>query len=210
MSSAPSAPSDPSRHDRPPPRATAPAVAAVVASLLVLASALVVFLLRDTLTTRSVEGRPYAVASGAAGIATAGTGTTTPSRGPIAGTDPVAALTRQAAQDRSRVETFVGQWIPQISAKAPGLVVDGRTFDDAAVLADVIASRDRFPQALLLRSDDYTSFRRGGFWVTVVGTSFPTPQAANAWCDQHGLAPDDCFAKRLSHTEGPQGNTVPR
>ncbi|MFC7656332.1 hypothetical protein ACFQV8_07350 [Pseudonocardia benzenivorans] len=47
--------------------------------MLVLASALVVFLLRDTLTTRSVEGRPYAVASGAAGIATAGSGTTTPS-----------------------------------------------------------------------------------------------------------------------------------
>lgn len=185
-------------------------VAALVGSLLILASALAVYFFRDDLLVRPVAGSPYGVASGAPGIGSATAGPPTTSPGPIAGADPVAALTLQADQDRPRVEALVGQWIPQISAKAAGLVVAGRTYDDAAVLADVTASRARFPQALLLRSDDYTSFRRGGFWVTVVGRSFPTPQAANTWCDQQGLGPDDCFAKRLSHTAGPEGNALPR
>jgi hypothetical protein len=46
----------------------------------------------------------------------------------------------------------------------------------------------------------------------VVGLARPFAEgaAANAWCDRQGLDPDACFAKRLSRTGGPKGNTVTR
>lgn len=198
----------PASGSRPPPTATA--VAALVASLLVLASALTVFLLRDDLLNRRVVGTASAAAATAGGPGTGvGAGTTTPP-GSLSAGDPSAALQQQVGNDRSRAEGLVGRWVPQIGSKAPGLVVNGRTFDESSILADFTVSRSRFPQALLVRSDDFTSFRRGGFWVTLVAQPFATAQDANAWCDQQGLLRDDCFAKRLSHTEGPEGNSLAR
>ncbi len=38
----------------------------------------------------------------------------------------------------------------------------------------------------------------------------PRQTDANSWCSQNGYGVNDCFAKRLSHTDGPPGNTVPR
>jgi len=123
---------------------------------------------------------------------------------------PGEQLESQLERDRPAVESVVGRWIPQIGSKQVGTVDRGTTYDEAAIWADVLAAKARFPQAQLLRSDDYSSFRRGGFWVLVVAVPFAGPEEANAWCLAEGLGPDDCFAKRLSHSEGPQGNTVPR
>ena len=104
----------------------------------------------------------------------------------------------------------MGSWVPQISSKAVGTVVDGRTFDEAAIVAEIEAAKARYPQAVVVRSDDYTSFRRPGFWVTLVAAPSSGPDGVNSWCDASGLGRDDCFAKRLSHSDGPAGNTVPR
>lgn len=123
---------------------------------------------------------------------------------------PAAALEAQRADDAATVETLVGQWVPQVSAKSVGLVVDGVTFDEQRILADYQALAQRYPDAVLLRSADYTSFRAAGFWVTVVPRTFPSAADANAWCDGEGFASEDCFAKRLSRTEGPEGNSAPR
>ena len=66
------------------------------------------------------------------------------------------------------------------------------------------------PSSVLTRSERFTSFRGQDFWVTLAAEPFDTAEAANAWCVTQALAPDDCFAKRLSHSDGPSGNTRPR
>ncbi|GAA1862536.1 hypothetical protein GCM10009836_48540 [Pseudonocardia ailaonensis] len=123
---------------------------------------------------------------------------------------PGTLLTQEVLADRPAVESLVGTWIPQLGSKQVGLVVNGVRFDEAAIWGDFQNIRTRFPQALLLRSDDYRSFRSAGFWVTVMPLRFSTPQDANRWCASVTLSADDCFAKRLSHTEGPEGNSQPR
>jgi hypothetical protein len=137
---------------------------------------------------------------------------TSASASPVAAA-PVAPRTQLDAAvqtDRSAVERVVGQWVPQIGSKAVGTQADGTVYDEAAILADYRRAKARFPAAVLLRSDDYMSFKRGGFWVVVVATPFASAAAANSWCDAQGLGPDGCFAKRLSHADGPTGNTMPR
>jgi len=105
---------------------------------------------------------------------------------------------------------LVGKWVPQLSSKREGDVVDGTRYDAAAVLADFNGWKARVPSSVLTRSERFTSFRGQDYWVTLAAEPFDTAEAANAWCDTEGLAPGDCFAKRLSHTEGPGGNTRPR
>jgi serine/threonine-protein kinase len=135
--------------------------------------------------------------------------TPAPSVSPAA-TDPADRLRRQLDGDVATVESLVGKWIPQLSSKREGDVVDGTRYDAAAVLADFTSWQERVPSSVLTRSERFTSFRGQDYWVTLAAEPFDTAEAANAWCDAEGLAPDDCFAKRLSHTEGPGGNTRPR
>ena len=125
-------------------------------------------------------------------------------------TDPADALRRRLDSDAATIELLVGKWIPQLSSKREGDVVDGTRYDAAAVLADFTAWNERVPSSVLTRSERFTSFRGRDYWVTLAAEPFDTPEAANAWCDAEGLAPGDCFAKRLSYTEGPGGNTRPR
>lgn len=121
-----------------------------------------------------------------------------------------AALRAEVDRDRSAAEALVGSWVPQLSAKKPGLVVDGTTYDYPAVLANFQSLKERYPDALLLWSGDYSTFKYDDFWVTVEPTTFAAGTAANSWCDAQGIGPDDCFAKRLSHSDGYVGNTLLR
>ena len=129
---------------------------------------------------------------------------------PSSAADPEDELRRRLDGDAATVESLVGKWIPQLSSKREGDVVDGTRYDAAAVLADFNGWKERVPSSVLTRSERFTSFRGQDYWVTVAAEPFATAEAANAWCDTEGLAPGDCFAKRLSHTEGPGGNTRPR
>jgi hypothetical protein len=119
-------------------------------------------------------------------------------------------LREQVARDRPTVERLVGYWVPQVSSKAHGTLADGRTYTDADIITDHRAWVDRFSDAVLLRSADYSSFSNPNYWVTVVAEPFSTPSAANAWCTSANLGPDDCFAKLLSHTAGPAGTSAHR
>lgn len=123
--------------------------------------------------------------------------------------DPHARLVDTVAGDRTQVEQLVGSWVPQVSSKRVGLEADGIVYDDAAILRDHEAMRQQHG-ALLLWSGDYSTFKEGSFWVSVVPVPFSTPEAANQWCD--GAVPDRnaCFAKLLSHTAGHQGATQQR
>lgn len=123
--------------------------------------------------------------------------------------DPTAALAAQADADRPTADAAVGLWLPQISSKFAGLEVGGVTYDDAQILAEFQDARNRYG-AILVRSGDYSTFARAGLWVVLVPQPSAEPDAANAWCDSQRFGPDDCYAKRLSHTEGPSGNTKHR
>ena len=116
-----------------------------------------------------------------------------------------------ASADQADVEQrLVGAWVPQLSSKKAGLVVDGRALSDQDVLDDHQHLRSTYADVRLVWSGDYLSFKGRDFWVTIAGTTFSTADEANAWCETQGLSGDDCFAKRLSHTDGPAGNTKNR
>jgi serine/threonine-protein kinase len=127
-----------------------------------------------------------------------------------AATAPADLLRRQLDGDAERVESLVGKWVPQLSSKREGDVVDGTRYDAAAVWADFQSWQEKVPSSVLTRSERFTSFRGKDYWVTLAAEPFDTAEAANAWCVTQQLAPGDCFAKRLSHTDGPGGNTRPR
>jgi serine/threonine-protein kinase len=124
--------------------------------------------------------------------------------------DPADLLRQQLDADAATVESLVGKWIPQLSSKREGDVVNGTRIDATAVLVDFRSWQAKVPNSVLTKSERFTSFRGRNYYVTLAAQPFDTPEAANAWCVTQGLAPDDCFAKRLSHTEGPSGNTRPR
>jgi hypothetical protein len=129
---------------------------------------------------------------------------------PSAAAAPADLLQQQLDGDAATVESLVGKWIPQLSSKREGDVVVGTRYDAAAVLTDFQSWQERVPSSVLTRSERFTSFRGQGFWVTLAAEPFDTAEAANAWCVTKALAPGDCFAKRLSHSDGPSGNTRPR
>ena len=62
----------------------------------------------------------------------------------------------------------------------------------------------------MVSSNDYSSFVYSNYYVAMVPREFPTAAGANAWCDSEGFSADNCFAKRLSHNDGPDGNSVER
>jgi serine/threonine-protein kinase len=121
-----------------------------------------------------------------------------------------ADLDTEVSHDRNTAAALVGEWVPQLSSKRPGLVVNGTTYDYPAIWADFQQLRQEHPGALLLWSGDYTSFKSPDFYVTVVAQSFPDGASANEWCDEAGLGPDDCYAKLLSHSLGSPESTLLR
>lgn len=124
--------------------------------------------------------------------------------------DSRSLLQRQVDQDKPEVDQLVGSWLPQLSAKKPGTVANGITYDYDAIWADFVNNRQQHPEALLLWSGDYASFKYPDFWITVEPRQFGDGTSANAWCDSYGINKDDCYAKRLMHTGGYAGNTLLR
>jgi hypothetical protein len=187
----PSGPQPPARAGRRP----LPVLLIALAVLVVMAMAGgVAYLLRTRTVSDTAAPQPGPVPSAAP------SGTQLPRRG----------LDALVAADRAAAESLVGRWVPQLSSKQVGTVDGGVTYDEAAILTEVEALKARFAHAVVIRSDDFTSFRRPGFWVTVVAAPSPSADGANSWCVDNGLARDQCFAKRLSHADGPEGSTVPR
>jgi hypothetical protein len=102
------------------------------------------------------------------------------------------------------------RWVPQVSSKRVGLVVEGKTLTSADILRNHLNLRQRFSGARLVWSGQWTTFSEPDFWVTVLGPPLPTAADANRWCDSNGFGADDCFAKFLSTFFGVEGTTVYR
>lgn len=120
-----------------------------------------------------------------------------------------ADLHQQVDADRGVAEGLVGHWVPQLSSKRLGLPVHGVTFSYPEILADFQALHARFPGSVLIRSDDYSTYGPG-YWITVLARPFANANATNAWCDTNDIPAEDCYAHRLSHTEGPKGSSKTR
>ena len=119
-----------------------------------------------------------------------------------------AALQQQLATDRPAVKALAGQWVPQLSSKTYGMVVDGVTYDYLAIWQDYQSISQSRPGALLLWSGDYSTFQLADYYVTIVPTSYASGREAATWCTGNGLGANDCYAKLISHTAGPKGATV--
>lgn len=120
------------------------------------------------------------------------------------------ALQQQVEGDRPQVEALVDSWVPQLSAKAVGLEADGIIYGYGEILDNFNSLKARYPQALLLRSDDYVNYELNGYWITVMPITYSSGVAANSWCDDQGIDPDNCYAKLLRLTGGPDGTTLLR
>jgi hypothetical protein len=117
-------------------------------------------------------------------------------------------LELELVADGRGVEQLVGSWIPQLSAKQPGMTVDGVFYDYDEISRHVASLKQRFPGALLTWSGNFTTFRQPDFYVVVMPMPFASAASVIDWCNAQGLGPDDCLAKRLAHSGGPGGNTV--
>lgn len=120
------------------------------------------------------------------------------------------SLQAQVDADRSRVDVLAGSWVPQLSAKHEGTVADGVSYDDESIWSHFTTLAARYPSTALLYSGDWSVFKGADYWVAIYPQAFSTADGANAWCSAQGLPADDCFAKQLSHTAGPDGTTMPR
>ncbi|MCA1702028.1 MAG: hypothetical protein LC808_01645 [Actinobacteria bacterium] len=123
---------------------------------------------------------------------------------------PDVALQQQVDNDRQQVEALVGYWVPQLSSKTVGLPADGIIYGYGEILDHFHSVQARYPQALLLSSDDYTSFKMNNYWVIVIPTPYSSGADANSWCDTQGIDSDNCFAKLLTHSGSYEGTTVSR
>lgn len=119
-------------------------------------------------------------------------------------------LDEQVRADAPAVEGLADRWVAQLYAERIGAVRGGRTADADSVLRDYGAVKAQYPQALLLVSGTFESFVFPDYHVVVLSTPFAGPEEVLAWCAGQGRPADYCFAKRLSHTAGPDGSTVYR
>jgi hypothetical protein len=131
--------------------------------------------------------------------------TRTTSTPPLARPDgPTEALEQIRSQDAPVVEALAESWVAQLSTRPAGTQPADRAATDAAILAGHETLRKQHPGAVLLRSTDWNY--DGQFWITVMNERFPTAEEANTWCDAHQFAPQDCFAKKLSHSGVVEGS----
>jgi hypothetical protein len=120
------------------------------------------------------------------------------------------ALDNQVATDSTLLGTLEDTWVPQLSSKSVGLVADGITYGYPEIWSNYQSFKQQHPEALLLRSGDYSTFKNAGYYVVVIPYPSATGDDANAWCDSENIDADNCFAKLISHTAGSDGATTNR
>jgi serine/threonine kinase PknH len=131
---------------------------------------------------------------------------------PTSSTDPESASTQQLRQlaitDRPYVAAqLVDKWVPQLSAKRPGVVDDGVAWTNSLALQEHLRLRQQY-NAKLLWSGDWSTFDGRNFWITIVPLTFSDSSYALAWCSNQGFDRDHCIAKIVSTTLPVAGSTA--
>lgn len=119
-------------------------------------------------------------------------------------------LDQKVEEDKVVVDqNLIGKWVPQISSKKVGMEADGQVWDEDAIYEEhqELANEYGASQVLLLKSEDYASYRQPGYYVTVIDSSYDNPDDALQWCTFHSLDADHCYAKQINTTGGPDGTT---
>jgi serine/threonine protein kinase len=123
--------------------------------------------------------------------------------------DPLQQLRQIANDDRPLVSAQIAdRWVPQLSSKRPGVVDNGVVWDNVMTLQEHLQLRQRYPDARLLWSGDWSTFSAPDFWVTVAGITFADSAGALAWCRNQGFDRDHCAAKIISTTHPVAGSTA--
>lgn len=123
--------------------------------------------------------------------------------------DPTQELRQIASDDRPWVSAqLTDRWVPQLSSKRPGVVDDGRVWDNAMTLQEHLQLRQRYSNVRLLWSGDWSTFNAPDFWVTIAGITFDESAGALAWCRSQGFDRDHCAAKIVSTTHPVGGSTA--
>lgn len=117
-------------------------------------------------------------------------------------------LQQQVELDRPSVEGLVESWVPQLSATKAALAAGNTVYGYNDILTTYQALKRRYPEVLLLWSGDYSTYDSSDYYVVVVARSYMSGSEAISWCTSRQIGPNDCFAKRLSHTRGPAGSTM--
>ncbi len=135
--------------------------------------------------------------------------TQAPTTTTLAPQDPAQELHQIANDDRPWVsEQLADRWVPQLSSKRPGVVDDGKVWDNAMTLQEHLQLRERYSNVRLLLSGDWSTFSAPDFWVTVAGITFDNSAGALAWCRAQGFDRDHCAAKLISTTHPVAGSTA--
>ena len=105
--------------------------------------------------------------------------------------------------DQPTADSLQNSFVVQLSAKKIGLVVDGVTYGPVEILADHMTRRDAYG-AILVDAGRYQFSNQGqpmtGWFLTIVPQTFPTRDAANQWCTDHGLGSTTASAARSSRS----------
>jgi len=140
-------------------------------------------------------------------VGDAATPSSTPS-GPASGE---ARLSQIGEQDKRTAEQKInGKWVVQIGAQKIGSAENGTRVTADSVVDTFEGEKATHPDALLLYTSDWSSYEAQGYWVTVIGKPYDSPEPALQVCDRLGLGSEDCFAKKVSNTVGPDGATRTR
>src|SRR5664279_1658122 len=100
---------------------------------------------------------------------------------------------QEVRSDRSIADSTIRYWIPQLSSTQSGSEAWSRFTTTQAT----------YPDAFMVWSNDYSTSQVQNYFQTLVPREFSTAAEANAWCDSEGFSADNCFARRLSHQDGP-------
>jgi eukaryotic-like serine/threonine-protein kinase len=131
---------------------------------------------------------------------------------PTIARSPLDQLTTIANQDQSAVQGLAETaWVPILGSKQVGTVdPNDAEFPNQAYTNDMILQNfnywhSRYPSALLLQSNSYSSLVPG-YWVIIVNQANSASSDVISWCMAQRLSDNDCDAALLSNQlpRGPQ------
>ena len=111
------------------------------------------------------------------------------------------ALENQIEHDKSAANGFYTTYTTQLSSKRSGLNAEGKTWTYQDIWEEFLNFKERYPNALLIWSNDYPNYTKKGpseWYVTLSGESFSSTDAADNWCSANGYDTDHCLPVDLS------------
>lgn len=119
--------------------------------------------------------------------------------------DPEKAAKQQldaaVSDDASLVDSLQGVWTSVLSTKRKDVKWEGKKWTYQMILAEYEDFLDEYPDVLILNPHKYASTKlASGWYMTISGQWYDTPDEALSWCAYNGYSDDDCFAIKLTQS----------